>query len=51
VSAVAFEAFEDVERACAVSPERFTPWFPIALGELRARGFVERWTAPVQRVP
>jgi isopentenyl-diphosphate Delta-isomerase len=47
VSAVAFEDFDAVERSCARRPERFTPWFPLALRELRARGFVEAWTAPI----
>ena len=47
VAAVAFEPFDEVERSCVQRPERFTPWFPIALRELRARGFVEAWTAPL----
>ncbi|MFO0690347.1 MAG: isopentenyl-diphosphate Delta-isomerase [Myxococcota bacterium] len=47
VSAVAYEAFEVVERRCLARPDDFTPWFQLALRELRARGFVERWATPV----
>lgn len=47
VGAVAYAALEDVERRCLGRPEEFTPWFHLALRELRARGFVERWATPV----
>ena len=47
VSAVARWRPGELLRACEANPERFTPWFRLALRELEARGHLSAWSRPV----
>ena len=48
VSAVDLLEFDQLERSCAERPGEYTPWFRLALRELRDRGFVGEWAAPLR---
>ena len=48
VSAVDLLHFDQLERRCAERPGDYTPWFRLALRELRERGFVREWAAPLR---
>lgn len=47
VGDVAYAEFDEVERRCRQEPEAFTPWFRLALEELRVRGHVATWAVPL----
>ena len=46
VSAVARWSVGPLLAACDETPERFTPWFRLALRELDARGHLAEWAVP-----
>jgi len=48
VSAVDLLDFDQLERSCAERPGDYTPWFRLALRELRDRGLVNEWAAPLR---
>ncbi len=48
VSAIDRRSPVELLRACASEPERFTPWFRLALCQLEQRGHLAEWSRSVR---